>query len=182
MVTSDEQAQTGAWTWGTRRTVQTPWHGQRESLDRIAAQHCARNRNLFSQRRDALPHFAVGHAQRIMLCSITASTDAERESPRSNCVERRRNLCGERWMPLRHIEHKRADAQIRAECECSGGQRGRLEHGTLRRTAPHQVIPDPEAINRRCCKPRSGAQPSISFEADGAEGDADPERRSSRHG
>jgi hypothetical protein len=181
MITSDEQTQTGAWAWGTRRTVQSPWRGQRESLARIAGQHCARNRNLFGQRRDALAHFAVGHAQRIVLCSITASANAERESPRSDRVERRRNLRGERWMPLRNVEHQRADMQIRAQCQCGGGEACCLKHRSIWRTTPHQVIPDPEPINRCCRQERSGAQPGISPEADGAEGDADWEWRSSRH-
>jgi hypothetical protein len=109
MIASDEQAHTGPWTWRARRSIQAPWRVEREPLARIATQHGARNRNLLGQRRDALAHLAVGHTQRIVLRSITPSTDAERESPRSNCVECRRNLCGERWMPLRDIKHQRAD-------------------------------------------------------------------------
>jgi len=44
------------------------------------------------------------------------------------------------------------------------------------------VIPDPEAINRRCGQERSGAQPLIPFQTNGAESDADWNRRGSRHG
>jgi hypothetical protein len=92
----------------------------------LAVQHRARNGNLFGQRRNALTHLAVGHPQRIVLGSIAASADAEGESPRSDRVERRRNLCGERRVPLRDIEHQCADMQIRSERECGRGQRGRL--------------------------------------------------------
>ena len=116
-----------------------------------------------------------------MFGSIAARTDTKCESPRSECVEGRRNLCGERWMPLRDIEHQRADAQVRTERQCGGGQRGRLKHGTLWRATAHEVIPDPEAINRRCGEECSGAQPCIPFKADGAESNADWRRRGSRH-
>ena len=85
-------------------------------------------------------------------------------------------------MPLRHIEHQRADAQIRAQRQCGGGQRGRLKHGALWCATAHEVIPDPEAINGRCGQERSGAQPCIPFKANGAESNADWNRRGSRHG
>jgi hypothetical protein len=121
MVARDEQAQTGTWAWGTRRTVQSPWRALCEALARVTAQHGARNRNLFGQRRNALTHLAVRHAKRVVLGSITASANAERESPRSDRIERRRNLCGERWMPLRHIKHERANVQIRIQGESRSG-------------------------------------------------------------
>jgi hypothetical protein len=92
-----------------------------------------------------------------VLYSITTSTDAERESPRSDRVERRRNLCGERWVPLRHIEDQRADMQIRMLRECGGSEACPLKHRALRRTAPHQVIPDPEAIYRPGGQERSSS-------------------------
>jgi hypothetical protein len=84
-------------------------------------------------------------------------------------------------MPLCNVEHQRADMQIRVQRECGGDQRGRLKHWAIWRATPHQVIPDPEAINRRCGQERSGAHPGISLETDGAEGDADGERRGPRH-
>ena len=84
-------------------------------------------------------------------------------------------------MPLRHVEHQRADAQIRVQHQCGGGEACRLKNRAIWGTTPHQVIPDPEPINRRCSQERSGAQPRISLETDGAERNADWERRSSPH-
>jgi hypothetical protein len=75
-------------------------------------------------------------------------------------------------MPLRHINHQRANVQIRILRKCCCGQRCCLKHWAIRRTAPHQVIPDPEAIDRRCGQERSGAQPGIPLETNGAESDA----------
>ena len=126
MVACDKQAHAVAWAWGARGSAQAPCRAERDALARIAVQHRARNGNLFGERRNALTHLAVGHPQRIVLGSIAASADPKGESPRSDRVERRRNLCGERRMSLCDIEHQGADMQIRTERECGGGQRGRL--------------------------------------------------------
>ena len=60
-------------------------------------------------------------------------------------------------MPLRHIEHQRADMQIRILRECGGSEGCPLKHWALRRATPHQVIPDPEAIYRPGGQERSSA-------------------------
>jgi hypothetical protein len=126
MVPCDKQAHAGTGAWGTRGSAQAPWCGERDALAWIAAQHRARNGNLFGERRNALVHLAVGHPQRIVLGSIAARADAKGESSRGDRIERCRDLCRECGMPLRDIEHQRADMQIRTERQCSGGQRGRL--------------------------------------------------------
>jgi hypothetical protein len=60
-------------------------------------------------------------------------------------------------MSLCHIKHQRADMQIRILCECGGSEACSLKHWALGRTAPHQVIPDPEAIYRRGGQERSSS-------------------------
>jgi hypothetical protein len=121
VIASNQQPQTIAWTWGARRTVQSPWRALCEALVRIATQHGACNGNLSGERSNALSYLAIGHAQRIVLGSITASANTERESAGSNRIECRRDLCGEGWVPLRHIEHERANVQIRIQRESRSG-------------------------------------------------------------
>ena len=82
-----------------------------------------------------------------MLCCITASTNANREAPFCERGDRCDRLCRERWVSLRYVKHKRANGERLIPRECGGRERERLKNRSLCSATPHQVIPNPDALD-----------------------------------